>query len=30
MQYARGEEGADLEGVEVFEFLAVLALKEKP
>jgi hypothetical protein len=30
MQYARGEEKADLQGVEVFEFLAVLALKEKP
>ena len=30
MQYARGEETADLQGVEVFEFLAVLALKEKP
>jgi hypothetical protein len=30
MQYAQGEETADLQGVEVFEFLAVLALKEKP
>jgi hypothetical protein len=30
MQYARGEEKADLEGAEVFEFLAALALKEKP
>ena len=30
MQYLRGEETADLEGAEVFEFLAVLALKEKP
>ena len=30
MQYAQGEEAADLQGVEVFEFLAVLALKEKP
>ena len=30
MQYVRGEESADLHGVEVFEFLAVLALKEKP
>ena len=30
MQYAQGEEKADLQGVEVFEFLAVLALKEKP
>jgi hypothetical protein len=30
MQYARGEEKADLEGAEVLEFLAALALKEKP
>ena len=30
MQYAQGEETADLQGVEVFEFLAVLALKERP
>ena len=30
MQYVRGEEKADLQGAEVFEFLAVLALKEKP
>jgi hypothetical protein len=30
MQYALGEETADLEGLEVFEFLAELALKEKP
>ena len=30
MQYARGEETADLKGVEVFEFLAELALKETP
>ena len=28
MQYARGEETADLEGLEVFEFLAELAMKE--
>ena len=30
MQYVQGEETADLQGVEVFEFLAALALKEKP
>jgi hypothetical protein len=30
MQYSQGEEAADLQGVEVFEFLAALALKEKP
>jgi hypothetical protein len=30
LQYAQGEETADLQGVEVFEFLAALALKEKP
>jgi hypothetical protein len=30
MQYAQGEESADLQGAEVFEFLATLALKEKP
>jgi hypothetical protein len=29
IQYAQGEETADLQGVEVFEFLAVLALKER-
>jgi hypothetical protein len=30
MQYARGEETADLKGVEVFEFLAELAPQETP
>jgi hypothetical protein len=30
LQYAQGEETPDLQGVEVFEFLAALALKEKP
>jgi hypothetical protein len=30
MQYVQGEETADLQGAEVFEFLAALALKEKP
>jgi hypothetical protein len=30
IQYARGEETADLEGLKVFEFLAELALKETP
>jgi hypothetical protein len=28
MQYARGEETADLQGIDVFEFLAELALKK--
>jgi hypothetical protein len=29
MQYARGEKTAELEGLEVFEFLAELAMEKK-